>query len=183
MSRNQDLKPGATIWVQRIWIIHNTRKNPTNPKCTCPISHTTPFWNRNMHISVPNWCIVGYVTGALWDFWDCSIHNNVGGSILRHRSWTKRPTFCRRHFEMHFLEWNKFSVFYSIFTEVCYLESDWYWHRKHWFPVMAWHRTGDRPLLETNVYDIWRHQTTVQWRQMALPRREARIQRNIDFHQ
>ena len=26
-----------------------------------------------MHISVPNWCIVGYGTGVLWDLWDWSI--------------------------------------------------------------------------------------------------------------
>ena len=38
-------------------------------QCTCPISHNAPLWNRNVHISVPKWCIVGYGTGALWDLW------------------------------------------------------------------------------------------------------------------
>ena len=37
------------------------------PQCTCLISHNAPHWNRNEHISVPMWCIVGYGTGALWD--------------------------------------------------------------------------------------------------------------------
>ena len=43
------------------------------PQCTCSISHNTPHWNRNEHISVPKWCVVGYRTGALWDLQDCSI--------------------------------------------------------------------------------------------------------------
>ena len=43
------------------------------PQCTCPISHNAPLWNRNVRISVPMWCIVGYGTGALWDFWIWSI--------------------------------------------------------------------------------------------------------------
>ena len=33
------------------------------PQCTCPISHSTPFSNRNGHIcyiSVTKWCVVGY---------------------------------------------------------------------------------------------------------------------------
>ena len=42
------------------------------PQCTCPISYNTPYWNRNVHISVPKWCIVGYGTGALWDLWGWS---------------------------------------------------------------------------------------------------------------
>ena len=34
------------------------------------ISHNAPFWNRNVHISVTKWCIVGYGTVALWGLWD-----------------------------------------------------------------------------------------------------------------
>ena len=49
--------------------------NPQTPQCTCPISHNAPHWNRNKHISVPKWCIVGYETVALWDSWDWSVHH------------------------------------------------------------------------------------------------------------
>ena len=31
------------------------------PQCTCPEFHNAPFWNRNVHISVTKWCIVGYL--------------------------------------------------------------------------------------------------------------------------
>ena len=46
--------------------------------CASPISHNAPFCNRNVHISVTKWCIVGYWTGTLWDLWDWS---KVGGAL------------------------------------------------------------------------------------------------------
>ena len=45
----------------------------TNPRIHLTVSCNTPHWNRNVNISVPKWCIVGYRTGALCDLWDCSI--------------------------------------------------------------------------------------------------------------
>ena len=52
------------------------------PKCAWPVFHKTLHWNRNVHISVPVWCIVavGYGTGVLWDLWDWNItkkNNNI----------------------------------------------------------------------------------------------------------
>ena len=44
------------------------------PQCTSPISHSAPICNRNVHISVTKWCIVGYLAIALWDLWGGSIH-------------------------------------------------------------------------------------------------------------
>ena len=38
-----------------------------------PVSHNASLCNRNVHISVTKWCIVGYGTGAWWDLWDWSI--------------------------------------------------------------------------------------------------------------
>ena len=40
-----------------------------------PISHNALFCNRNVHISVTKWCIVGYVCDASWDLWDGSLDN------------------------------------------------------------------------------------------------------------
>ena len=44
--------------------------------CKCQIEsilhirhYNAPFYNRNVHISVTDWCIVGYGTGASWDLW------------------------------------------------------------------------------------------------------------------
>ena len=37
-------------------------------------SHNAPVWNRNVHISVLKWCIVGYETSVLWDLRDWSIN-------------------------------------------------------------------------------------------------------------
>ena len=50
--------------------ITNVLANGANwqiPTRTCFISHNTPDWNKNVHISVPKWCNLGYMTGALWD--------------------------------------------------------------------------------------------------------------------
>ena len=43
------------------------------PQCIGAVSHNAPFCNRNVHISVTKWCIVGYLFDALWDLWDGSI--------------------------------------------------------------------------------------------------------------
>ena len=41
------------------------------PQCTSPISHNAPLCNiyTCVHISVIKWCIVGYLSDALWDLW------------------------------------------------------------------------------------------------------------------
>ena len=36
------------------------------------ISHIVTEMCTDVHISVTEWCIVGYETGALWDLWDGS---------------------------------------------------------------------------------------------------------------
>ena len=45
----------------------NNRPSSQIPQCIRQISHNAPFCNRNVHISVSSWCIVGYGTGALWE--------------------------------------------------------------------------------------------------------------------
>ena len=45
------------------------------PQCTIPLSHNAPLCNRNGHISVTKWCIVGYFSDVLWELWDRSICN------------------------------------------------------------------------------------------------------------
>ena len=49
------------------------------PQYINPISHNTPFCNRNVHISVTKWCIVGCLSDALWDLLDGSIGWPPGG--------------------------------------------------------------------------------------------------------
>ena len=64
---------GFYVVFSGVWLL-NQQNWPISqiPQCTCPTSHNAPLWNRNVHISVPKWCIVGYGTGALWDLWDRS---------------------------------------------------------------------------------------------------------------
>ena len=62
-----------TIFEKQFYL--RERPNSQIPKYACPISHNTPIRNRNVHISVPKWCIVGYHSGTAvwWDLWDWSI--------------------------------------------------------------------------------------------------------------
>ena len=65
------LQIGAEFWI----ISHTCSANRSHyqrPQGTRHISHNAPLWNRNVHISVPKWCIVGYGRGALWNLWDWS---------------------------------------------------------------------------------------------------------------
>ena len=52
------------------------------PQCTSFVSHNAPFCNRNVHISVTKWCIVGYLSTALWDLWDMGLFLQTGFNIL-----------------------------------------------------------------------------------------------------
>ena len=46
----------------------------------------------------------------------------------RRDTWTKWTTFCRQHFEMHFLEW-KLLHFDSNNTEICSWGASWWYHQ------------------------------------------------------
>ena len=62
-------------FITNLQLIIFNRPNLQIPQCNCPIFHKTPLWNRNVYISVSKWCIVGYGTGALWDFLSWYISN------------------------------------------------------------------------------------------------------------
>ena len=51
-------------------VIGHFNMKPNGYQGDMPISHNASHWNRNVHISVPMWFIVGYGTGALWDLSD-----------------------------------------------------------------------------------------------------------------
>ena len=44
-------------------------------KCTGPISHNAPVYNRNVHTSVAKTYIVGYFSDELWNVWHSSINS------------------------------------------------------------------------------------------------------------
>ena len=86
---------GLVIWSGAVQKVTETSQIP---QCTCPISHNTPLWNRNVHISVPMWCTVGYGTGALWDLWDRSIlRASVANDIIV--DWTLKPVWKNIYLE------------------------------------------------------------------------------------
>ena len=53
------------LWHQTAYYHDSTRHTSQIPQCIRQISHKAPFSNRNVHISVTKWCIVGYGTDAL----------------------------------------------------------------------------------------------------------------------
>ena len=56
------------------------------PQCTSLIYHNALFCNRNVHIFVTKWCIVGYLPNALWNLWDGFVR------------WPNDPHRCDREF-------------------------------------------------------------------------------------
>ena len=60
------LSPLMAFYLNQRWLICN-RPVAQIQQCTCPIPHNVPFRNGNAHISVIKWCIVGYLSNALWD--------------------------------------------------------------------------------------------------------------------
>ena len=54
-------------------ISHNAPFRTEIPRCTRPKYHNAPFRTEMCTIMWPEWCIVGYGTGALWDLWNSLI--------------------------------------------------------------------------------------------------------------
>ena len=57
---------GPLTWETHIFLCFINRSISQLPQFTCPISHNTQPRNRNVHISVPMWCILGYKAGVVW---------------------------------------------------------------------------------------------------------------------
>ena len=62
------------IYIQRSF---GSRPISQIPQCTSPIYHNAQFCNRNVHISVTKWCVMGYLSDAFWDLWDGSIRSGT----------------------------------------------------------------------------------------------------------
>ena len=62
-----DIETGP-CWQKRPWWCFVTRCKKSHIALIGPASKNVPFCNRNVHISVSRWCIVRYLSGALWDF-------------------------------------------------------------------------------------------------------------------
>ena len=58
------------------------------PQCNGPISHNVPFCNRYVHIPDAKWCIVRYLTNALWGW--------CHGSIQQVKECTKSVSSLRK---------------------------------------------------------------------------------------
>ena len=92
------------------------RTNPTMHHCHIP--QCTILWQKCacVHISVTKWCIVGYLSNALWDLWDRSVPTvrlaDCSESFTRltagPRSNHTKPTAC---IHIYFLYWHWMQTF------------------------------------------------------------------------
>ena len=80
------------------------------PQCT--------IQNRNVHISVLKWCIVGYRFGALWNLWNSSIRNSgtvideISNRISQfHDCWYSCP-LRRNTNNAYDIDWMKYACFF-----------------------------------------------------------------------
>ena len=85
-------------------------------------------------------------TENVWIIPSFQIWGYVLNVLLTHLPWTKWLPFRRQHFQMHFHEW-KLLYFDSNFTEV--VPKDPIINKSALVQVMAWRRSGDKPLLES----------------------------------
>ena len=88
------------------------------------VQHFVTEMCTHVHISVTKCCIVGHGSVALWDLWDdliaiCRLRI-FHAEFLLIEAETKKLTFNRRNFPMHFLEW-KCDHYDSDLTEICSL--------------------------------------------------------------
>ena len=96
----------------------------------------------------------------------CILHNQYCGSgrtviwvcktsmhaYQRIEAEIKWPPFSRRHFQMHFLEWK---VWISIKISVKFVPEVRINNIPALVQIMAWHRTGDKPLSEPRMVILW----------------------------
>ena len=89
--------------------------------------HKSHNATHNVHISVTNWCIVGYLSNALWDLWDRSCNMILhADQQLQHKKWLMQ--------------------YKSIFLEFLYWEEGILITK--WFPYL-WSHTTNAPLYHT----------------------------------
>ena len=79
-----------TLWciMQLQCIMQQT--NVTNPTMHLLCIPQCTIQNRNVHIC-SEWCIVGYVTGVLWDMWIGSIVMDYGIARIYHLKFRDLP--------------------------------------------------------------------------------------------
>ena len=81
----------------------------------CSLYHSVHKFTTNN----PNLCIIGLEIFN-WKYW----FDNLSVHLLQHiEAETRWPTFCRQHFQVHFLEW-RYMNFDWYFIEYCSWESN-----------------------------------------------------------
>ena len=116
----------------------NLSHQPHGAPVPCPIMHhfVTEMCTY-VHISVTKWCIVGYLSDALWDWRNGSVCH---WSCLTH--WW--------HFEMHFPEWKLFEFSSKVSPKYvptkCSIDN-----MSALVHIMAWWCTGDKSLYKLQV--------------------------------
>ena len=81
---------------------------------------------------------------------------SVRYEVLTHLPWTKWPSFRRRHFQMHFLDWKRLNFEKDPKGPINNIPA--------LVQIMAWRRSGDKPLSEPMVVSLLTH-TCVTWPQ------------------
>ena len=76
------------------WVRHDDQMNLLQKTHNAPVSYptvhhfVTEMWTC-VHISVTKWCIVGYLSSALWDLWDGCIAAVAAGMAYYNKTWHK----------------------------------------------------------------------------------------------
>ena len=72
VGRKPRISPVSGHLIQ-VFIVVINRPVAQTPQCTSPISHDALLCYKNVHVSATRWCIMGYLSDALWDLQDGSI--------------------------------------------------------------------------------------------------------------
>ena len=144
------------------WCPPQETSQPHPPQIVIPIDSTS-------QISMP------YVTAVLWcvSCTHCyyyimdSLHTDQWSteeSACYIDAETKWTPFCRRHFQMHFLEWKYMNFRISIKTSLKFVPKDPINNTLALVQIMAWCRPGDKPLSEAMMVSLLTH-ICVTWPQ------------------
>ena len=132
-----------------------------------PISHNAPVQYPTMchfvtemciyvHISVTKWCIVGYLSGALWDFW-----SETGLFCMKFRAWSHYWSIIYSQILCH---WRgpRWPCIYNIFHIYIYI---WVSEQDHQ-RFMWWLLACSEPNHHLNqgwLIVNWIHRNKLQW--------------------
>ena len=104
-----------------------------------------------------------YLFLEIW-FINCQSNHPPQLVTLHIEAEKKWPPFPGRHFQVHFLEWKCLNLYWHSLTFILKGQIN---NIPALIQVMAWHQSGDKPLVVPMIFSLLTHSASMSWPRVA----------------